>query len=397
MNNKKILKPETILTHDEGSKYEGAIVPPIFQNSLFSFEDWESADKAFDDRLNNFIYSRGKNPTVKLAEEKIAEFAGAEKAQLFPSGMAAISAAILYFVRSGDHIIAIKNLYGPAANFLTNYLSAKFKIEVDFVNGESIDDFKNAIKPNTRLIYLESPSTAVFSLQDIEAVAKLAQSNGIKTIIDNTWATPMFQKPLEMGVNLEIHSCSKYIGGHSDIVGGLILGKAKYLDAIFAKEYEWLGAKVAPFEAWLLLRSLRTLNLRMERHQSNALKIAEFLENHKMISLVRYPGLKNFPQYELGKKQMSGYSGLMSFRLATEDIDKVKRFFNELKLFHRGVSWGGFESLVYAPAISYIKELSPEQFANMGISLGDIRISVGLENVDDLITDLASALNKIKV
>lgn len=395
MSKKITYKLETRLTHDSGKKYEGAIVPPIFQNSLFAFEDWNAADAAFDDRQNHFIYSRGKNPTVKLVEEKIAEFAGAEKAQLFPSGMAAISAAVLYFVRSGDHIIAVKNLYGPASNFLTNYLSTKFNIEVDFVNGDSVDDFSKAIKPNTRLIYLESPSTAVFSLQDIEGVAKLAQSKGIKTIIDNTWATPMFQKPLDMGVNLEIHSCSKYLGGHSDIVGGVILGKAKYIDAIFAKEYEWLGAKTAPFEAWLLLRSLRTLNLRMERHQINAIKVAEFLENHVKISIVRYPGLKSFPQYELAQKQMSGYSGLMSFRLATENLEKVKMFFNSLKLFHKGVSWGGFESLVYAPAISYIKELSPEQFKNMGISLGDIRISVGLENADDLIEDLENGLRCI--
>lgn len=392
---KQKYKAETELTHDGGKKYEGAVVPPIFQNSLFTFEDWDSIDHAFDDRKKSFIYSRGKNPTVLQAEEKLAVLAGAEKAQLFPSGMAAISAAVLYFVRSGDHIIAVKNLYGPAANFLTNYLKPKFNIEVDFVNGDSIDDFSKAIKPNSRLIYLESPSTAVFSLQDIEGVAKLAQSKGIKTIIDNTWATPMFQKPLEMGVNLEIHSCSKYLGGHSDIVGGVILGKTKYLDAIFAKEYEWLGAKTAPFEAWLLLRSLRTLPLRMERHQSNALKIAQFLESHPKIKLVRYPGLKSFPQYELGKSQMSGYSGLMSFQLVTEDLDKVKLFFNSLALFHKGVSWGGFESLVYAPAISYMKELKPEQFKNMGISLGDIRISVGLENVEDLIEDLKAALEKI--
>lgn len=392
---KKQFKPETLLTHDGGKKYEGAIVPPIFQNSLFTFEDWDAVDRAFDDRQNHFIYSRGKNPTVKIAEEKLAALAGAEKAQLFPSGMAAISAAILYFVKSGDHIITVKNLYGPAANFLTKYLTTKFNIEVDFVSGESPDDFKNALKPNTRLIYLESPSTAVFSLQDIEAVVNIAKLRGIKIIIDNTWATPIFQKPLDLGVNLEIHSCSKYIGGHSDIVGGVILGKAKYLDAIFAREYEWLGAKVAPFEAWLILRSLRTLHVRMERHQQNALKIAEFLENHDKISIVRYPGLRSFPQYELGKKQMTGYSGLMSFRLATEDIFKIKSFFNSLKLFHKGVSWGGFESLIYAPAISYLKELSPEQFKNMGISLGDIRISVGLENVNDLIEDLNSALEGI--
>ncbi len=392
---KKLYNPETLLTHDGGKKYEGAIVPPIFQNSLFTFDNWDSVDRAFEDRQNHFIYSRGKNPTVKIAEEKLAALAGAEKAQLFPSGMGAISAAVLYCIKSGDHVIAVKNIYGPAANFLTKYLAPKFNVEISFVQGDSVEDFESAIRPNTSLIYLESPSTAVFSLQDIEAVANLAKKHSIKTIIDNTWATPIYQKPLAMGVDLEIHSCSKYLGGHSDIVGGVILGKAKDLDEIFAHEYEWLGAKTAPFEAWLLLRSLRTLHVRMEKHQQNALKVAEFLESHPKISLVRYPGLKSFPQYELGKKQMNGYTGLLSFRLATEDLDKVKSFFNSLNLFHKGVSWGGFESLVYAPAISYIKELSPEQFKNMGISLGDIRISVGLENVADLIDDLGSALEGI--
>ncbi len=248
--------------------------------------------------------------------------AGAEKAQLFPSGMAAISAALLHFVNDGSHIIAVKNLYGPAANFISRYLSTKFNITCSFVQGESVDDFKQAIRPNTSVIYLESPSTAVFSLQDISAVCALAKEHNIKTIIDNTWATPVFQQPIAMGVDLEIHSCSKYLGGHSDIVGGVVLGKAVDIDSIFSSEYELLGAKVAPFEAWLLLRSLRTLFMRMEQHQKNAIKVAEFLENHPKIRLVRYPGLKSFPQYQLGKKQMNGYSGLMSFQLDTDNLKK---------------------------------------------------------------------------
>ncbi|HOZ30671.1 MAG TPA: aminotransferase class I/II-fold pyridoxal phosphate-dependent enzyme [Bacteroidales bacterium] len=392
----KVKKIETQLTHDNCRKYEGAVVPPIFQNSLFTFEDWDAVDRAFNQPDKSFIYSRGKNPTVSIVEEKLAILAGAEKAQLFPSGMAAISAAIMYCVNSGDHVISMNNLYGPSNNFLINYLKPKYNIDTTFVQGNSIEDFEKAIMPNTRLIYLESPSTAVFSLQDIEAVSKLAKSKGIKTIIDNTWATPIYQKPLLLGVDIEIHSCSKYLGGHSDIVAGVLMGKAEIIDSIFKREYAWLGAKIAPIEAWLLLRSLRTLVIRMERHQVNAFKIAEFLENHPKIKFVRFPGLKSFPQYELGKKQMTGYSSLMSFQLKTEDIEKVKTFFNSLQLFHKGVSWGGFESMVYAPAISYIKELNAGQFRQMGISLSDIRISIGLENSDDLIEDLSQALNEIK-
>jgi cystathionine beta-lyase/cystathionine gamma-synthase len=182
------------------------------------------------------------------------------------------------------------------------------------------------------------------------------------------------------------------LGGHSDLVAGVVMGKKQEMEALCSREYEWLGGKISPFEAWLLIRSLRTLPIRMQRHQENAMKVATFLEKHPQIALVRYPSLTSFPQYELGKKQMSGYSGLLSFQLKTNDIEKVKTFFNALKMFHKGVSWGGFESLVYAPAISYLKELSPEQFSQMGISAGDIRISIGLENAKDLIADLQQAL-----
>jgi len=388
MNN----SPETLLCHDDEQKYAGAVVPPIFQNSLFTFPDWKAIDKAFDARQEHFIYSRGKNPTVDFAEKKLAEIAHADRAILLTSGMAAISAAILFCVKPNSHIITIKNVYGPTANFMANYLKEKLNIETTFISGTNVKELKTNIRKNTTLIYLESPSSTVFSLQDLEAVALLAKERNIKTICDNTWATPLFQKPLDLGIDFEVHSVTKYLAGHSDLIAGVILGKKQEMEALFEREYEWLGGKMAPFEAWLLIRSLRTLPIRMQRHQENAIKVAQFLEQHPKIETVRYPALSSFPQYELGKKQMTGYSGLLSFQLKTNDIEKVKTFYNALKMFHRGVSWGGFESLVYAPAISYLKELSPEQFAQMGISLGDIRISVGLENAEDLIEDLQRAL-----
>ncbi|MDY8137754.1 PLP-dependent aspartate aminotransferase family protein [Aquimarina sp. 2201CG5-10] len=394
---KKDSKLETILTHygESRGNYHGAVVPPIFQNSLFTFDDWESIDTAFDDRKNNFIYSRGKNPTVSIVEEKIAKMAGGEKAQLFPSGMAAITAACLHFLEPNDHVIAIKNLYGPASTLLKSYLAKKMNIETSYVSGECVTEFENAIQENTKLIYLESPSSVVFSLQDIEAVAQLAQSKGIKTIIDNTWATPIFQKPLAMGIDLEVHSCSKYLGGHSDLIGGVVIGKEEDIDSIFLHEYELLGSKTAPMEAWLLIRSLRTLSMRLQQHQTSALKVAEFLENHSKIKQVTYPGLPSFPQYELGKKQMTGYGSLMAFQLKTNDLTKIKAFFNSFSVFQKGVSWGGHESLVYVPAISYLKELDEEQFKGMGISVGDIRIFIGLEHVDDLIQDLDESLKLV--
>jgi len=395
MSESKKLNIETLLAHDAERNPNGAVVPPIYQNSLFTFESWDDIDQAFDNRMESFIYTRGRNPTVKLVEEKLAALCGGEKAQLFPSGMGAISAAVMHCVNTGDHIITIKNLYGPANNFISSYLKPKFNIEVTYVSGKEISDFENAIQDNTSLIYLESPSSAVFSLQDIEAVAKLAKSRGIKTIIDNTWASPIYQKPLAMGIDLEIHSCSKYIGGHSDVVAGLVVGSKKEVESISLREFEWIGAKIAPFEAWLLLRSLRTLPIRMKQHQENALAVAEFLENHPKIQLIRYPGAKSFDQKELAKKQMTGLTGLMGFQLKTDNLDKIKAFVNTLKFFHLGVSWGGHESLIYAPAISYLKELSPDQFAGLGISLGDMRISVGLENKEDLIADLDRALELI--
>lgn len=374
----------------------GSVVPPIYQSSLFTFENWDSIDKAFDDPFNNSIYTRGNNPSVSLVEEKIAILCGGERAKLFSSGMGAISSAILHFVKHGEHIISIKNVYGPANNFMNVYLKEKCNIETTFIDGKDIKDFENSIKDNTKLIYLESPSSAVFGLQDIKKVVALAKKNNIKTIIDNTWATPVFQRPLEMGIDLEIHSCSKYIGGHSDVVAGVVVGKEIDIRSIFDREHAFLGAKLSPFEAWLILRSLRTLKIRMLQHRENAIAVANFLDKHPKIKKVLYPGIESFEQYQLAKEQMSGFSGLMGFIIDSNNIDEIKNFFNSLKYFRIGVSWGGHESLIYAPAISYLKEMPKEQFDNMGISLGVMRISVGLEEVNDLIDDLKQALKHIK-
>ena len=389
---------ETILAHygEERDKHNGAIVPPIYQNTLFAFESWDHIDNAFSDPINNNIYTRGNNPSVSIVEKKLAKIAGGEKARLFSSGMAAISSAIMSCVKANCHVITLRNIYGPAMNFLDNYLRDKFNVDVTFVSGESVEEIKNAIKENTTLIYLESPSSAVFSMQNLKAIADLAKKHNIKTIVDNTWATPIFQKPLELGIDLEVHSCSKYLGGHSDIIAGVIIGSAKDIDSIYQNEFLLFGAKMAPFEAWLLMRSLRTLPMRMEKHQSNALKVANFLENHPKIKSVNYPGLKSHPQFELGKEQMKGYSGLMSFVIDSEELKDIKNFVNALEHFSIGVSWGGHESLIHAPAISYLKEMTPEQFKSTGLSLGVMRVSIGLEHVDDLIEDLNQALTNIK-
>ena len=393
--------PDTLMAHigEDRAKYDGAVVPPIFQNSLFTFKDWDDIDAAFDDRTNRPIYTRLVNPTTRIAEQKIAALAGASgldlEARLTASGMAAVSAAVFHAVSAGDHVVAVKNVYGPTNNFLNSYLRRKIGLETTFVSGSALQDFEQAITPKTKLIVLESPSSAVFSLQNISEVAKLARSKGILTMIDNTWATPLYQKPLDMGIDLEIHSASKYLGGHSDVVGGVIIGSRERMHSITVQEGELFGGTIAPWTSWLITRSLRTLSMRLERHQTNALQVAVFLEKHPKIRQVRYPGLKSHPQYDLGCQQMSGFTGLMGFELDTDDLTRIKRFFNSLEYFQIGVSWGGHESLIYAPAISYLKELPPDRFKELGISMGDMRISVGLEDANDLIQDLSDSLNKM--
>ncbi len=389
------MKESTILNHDEYEDQHGAVVPPIYQNSLFTFMDWDAIDRAFDNKYSSFLYSRLLNPSVKIAEDKIAAICGGEKAKLCGSGIAAITSAILHCIKANDHIITIKNIYGPTNTFINKYLKNKLNVGSTYVDGTKTEEIENAIRDNTSLIYLESPASLTYELQDLKAIATIAKKHQIKTVIDNTWASPIFQKPLQMGIDIEVHSVSKYICGHSDVVAGVIISSEKIMDEIMGNEHELLGAKMAPFEGWLIIRSLRTLSLRMRAHQESAKHVAQWLEKQSMIKKVFWCGLESFPQYSLAKEQMSGFSGLMSFELATKNIDEIKTFVNSLKLFKLGVSWGGHDSLVYAPVISYLKELPPDKFEEMGINESIIRISVGLEDKEDLVNDLGQGLSLI--
>jgi cystathionine beta-lyase len=391
------MKDKTMLVHyrEERSKYMGAVVPPIFQNSLFTFDGYEGLDSAFENPDTANIYTRGNNPSVSMVEDKLARLCGGESAKMFASGMGAISSAILHFVKAGDHMITINNVYGPANNFIKHYLKEKCNVDSTYVEGKKVREFEEAIRPNTTLIYLESPSSVVFSLQDLEGVVTLAKKHGIKTVIDNTWATPIFQKPLLLGVDLEVHSCSKYIGGHSDVVAGVVVGSNNDINQIKANEAALLGAKMAPFEAWLIMRSLRTLSIRMAEHQKNTMEILEFLESHEAVGDIYHPASSSYDQKELYQKQMTGYSGLLAFELKTNDLEKIKSFMNAFQYFKIGVSWGGHESLVIIPAVAYLKEMTKEQFEALNISLGTVRLSIGLEDVSDLIEDLKAAFKKV--
>ncbi|MEE4299121.1 MAG: aminotransferase class I/II-fold pyridoxal phosphate-dependent enzyme [Pseudomonadales bacterium] len=390
-------RPETRLNHDgeHADRVHGAVIPPLYQNSTHVFDSWDALDAAFEDRTGTAVYGRQRNPTVAAAEAQLAALAGAERARLFGSGMGAISSALLASLRAGDHLVTIDNVYGPAARFMDSWLAEKAGVSTSFVRGSDPSEFEAALTPRTRVIYLESPSSAKFGLQDIAAIAEIARPRGIRVIIDNTWATPLNQRPLELGADLEIHSASKYLGGHSDLIAGVLLGRAELVDAIATMEAELLGARAAPFEAWLLLRGLRTLPARMAAHERGGLAVARFLEGDARIAEVLHPGLPSHPQHALAQRQMSGSSSLFAFTLATDDVAAVKRFFDSLVLFRRGVSWGGHESLVYSISISALKEYTPERFAAMGLRPGDMRVSVGLEHPDDLIADLAQALDRI--
>lgn len=380
MNNYK--SKEDICAHlgDEYDRYLGAIVPPIFQNSLFTRKNVN----------HGYNYTRVSNPTIEIAEQKIAALEEGEAARCFASGMAAISTAIFYWLSKDSHVITVKSVYAPVRSFLEAYLK-KFGVEVTFVDGESIEEFEKAIRPNTRLIYLESPSSNIFVMQDMEAVARLAKSHGIATVIDNTWATPLFQNPLKSGIDMVVHSATKYLGGHSDIIAGVLIGRKDRMDEITVNERGLFGGTMDPHQAWLLIRGLRTLPVRMKQHRENAMRVAEYLENHPGVERVIYPGLKSHSGYELGKRQMEGYSGLMSFILKG-GTKNIKSFVDNLEYFQVGPSWGGFESLLTTPGSGIDEEAS----RRTGIPQGLIRISVGLENADTIISDLDKSLSLLK-
>ena len=396
-DNERRWRTETRLVHDgdHADAAHGAVIPPLYQNSTHVFESWDALDAAFEDRTGTAVYGRQLNPTVSAAEAQLATLAGAERARLFGSGMGAISAALLGSLAAGDHLVTVDTVYGPAGRFMGTWLKEKAGVTASFVSGTDVAAFEAAITGRTRVFYLESPSSAKFSLQDIAAICALARDRGIRVIVDNTWATPLYQRPLALGADLEIHSASKYLGGHSDLIAGVLLGSAEIVDPIATVEAELLGARASPFEAWLLLRGLRTLPVRMAAHQANGLAVARFLEADERIAEVLHPGLPSHPQHALAQRQMNGASSLFAFTLATDDVPAVKRFFDALELFGRGVSWGGHESLVYSPSISALKEQTPERFAAMGLRPGEMRISVGLEHPDDLIEDLSRALDRI--
>lgn len=361
----------------------GAAVPPIFQTSLFTFETFEDMAAVYAGQSKQLIYTRGDNPTVKEFERQVALLEGAEAARGFSSGMGAIAATILAFVGAGERIVTVHHVYSDAYRFF-EVLLTKLGIAVDYVDGTNPEAICAAL-PGAKLLYLENPTSMVFELQEITRLAATARAHGAISVIDNSWATPVFQNPLAHGVDLVVHAASKYLAGHSDTVAGVVAGTAEHIGLINARTYPYLGAKLSPFEAWLLLRGLRTLPLRMAHHMRAGLAIAFRLQEHPDVTKIYHPAYSTHP----GRATLRGYSGLFSFEV-TDAID-VAAFTNALRMFRIGVSWGGPESLV-VPALAPLELKSANVFARFGISPRLVRLHIGFEDIDVLWEDLHQAL-----
>lgn len=383
----KYEKPEDILAHegDDYEKFMGAVVPPIFQNSLFVLPTTGNGIPE-----HPYVYTRTTNPTVEVVEKKLAALEHGGDALCFSSGMAAISSAIMHFVEKDCHVITVKSIYNPTRTLLKEYLPKKFGVETTFLSQKEAMHLEDYIKDNTKLIYLESPSTGIFSLQDLEYIGGLGKKYGVGTVIDNTYATPLYQQPLDYGIDISVHTASKYLGGHSDIIAGALISSSEICEEIRLSERANYGACMDPHQAWLMLRGMRTLKIRLEQHAKNALAVAKYLQGHPGVKQVFYPGLKEGPQKDLIEKQLKGFNGLLSF-VVNGTAKQAEIFMDSLTCFLRGCSWGGFESLA-APFTVGTEEAYNNEIdcpANL------IRLHVGIENADTLIADLEQAFEKM--
>ncbi|MHB1127943.1 MAG: trans-sulfuration enzyme family protein [Bacillota bacterium] len=367
----------------------GSVIPPIYQTTTFAFESNESILDLMEGRTTGYIYTRYGNPNYTMVEEKIAFLEEAESGLVLASGMAATTTAIMAIVKAGEHIVTHADIYGGSFGLFHDVLP-RFGIETTFVDCGDLSQIEEAIQENTKVIFLETPSNPVLKVFDIRKIAGLAHDRGIQVMVDNTFATPFNQKPLNLGANVVVHSCTKYLNGHSDVMAGAIAGKKDYINDcvnIFRK----LGGNLNGFDAWLLLRGMKTFGLRMERHNKNGQTVAEYLSKHPLVERVHYPGLPGHEQHELAKSQMTGFSAVIGVELkgGNETVNKV---LNRMKLFTRAVSLGSVESLITQP-VAAVHFNVPTDFRKMGgITDNLIRISVGIEETEDIIADLEQAL-----
>ncbi|HJQ34583.1 MAG TPA: aminotransferase class I/II-fold pyridoxal phosphate-dependent enzyme [Pyrinomonadaceae bacterium] len=367
-----------------------AVTPPIWQTTTFSADSSEHfAEIASAVRPAEF-YTRYGNPTHKEVEATLVALEGGEAALLTSSGMGAIFTALMSVLRAGDHVVAQTNHYAGAMTLFED-LPAHFGVEVTLVDQTRTEEFAEAMRPNTRVVYAESPTNPLMQVTDLRAVAELARARGATTIVDNTFATPVNQRPLEFGFDAVVHSATKYLGGHSDLTAGVIVSSREFIER--AWHFSLLaGSILSPFDGWLLLRGLRTLGLRVERHNSNALALARFLETRPEVARVNYPGLETHPQHALARAQMSGFTGMLSAELRG-GFEAAERFISRLRLATNAASLGGTETLIVHPAAMWRGYMTAEQLRAKGLSDSLVRISVGVEDERDLITDFARALD----
>lgn len=370
---------------------QGALTPPLHLTSTFAFETAEAGGELFAGTREGHIYSRISNPTTGLLEQRIAALEGAEAGLAAASGMGAITAVLWTFLSPGDEVITDTTLYGCTFAFLRSGL-ARFGITITHVDLTDPAALAAAISPRTRIVYFETPANPNMRLVDIAACAAIARAAGARTVVDNTYATPVLTRPVELGADLVVHSATKYLGGHGDLIGGLIVGSAADLAQVRAVGIkDMTGAVMAPFNAFLILRGLKTLQLRMERHCKTALAVARALEAHPAVAVVHYPGLESFPQHALAARQMPGSGGMIAFELHGGHAAGVAMM-NRLSLVRRAVSLGDAESLIQHPASMTHSTYSPEERRSHGISDGLVRLSVGLEDEADIVADLLAAL-----
>ena len=372
----------------------GAHTTPIFQTSTFIFQNAGQGAARFAGEEAGYIYARipPNTPTHAVLAEKYAVLEGGETGQTFASGMAAITAVALTALKQGDHLISTDVVYGCTYSLFSEILP-KLGISVSFVNTSEIENVERALKPETKMIFLETPANPTMTLCDVMEIAVIARKHGALCVVDNTFATPYFQRPLELGADLSLSSCTKYIGGHADLLGGIVTGNRDFIKKM-AKTVGYTGGIMGSHEAWLCIRGLKTLHIRMERHADNAMKVAEFLESRPEIEWVRYPGLPSHPQHELARTQMSGYSGMLSFEIKG-GIEAGRKLMDNVKLCSLAVSLGATDTLIQHPASMTHACVPLEIRKNVGITDGLVRLSVGIEDSEDIIEDLEQALAKI--
>jgi cystathionine beta-lyase/cystathionine gamma-synthase len=382
-----------ILTHlgEDREKYFNAISPPVIQSSNFAFPDLHAFRAAFSDELGHHVYSRGNNPTVEILRKKLAALEKTEDALVFSSGAGAIAAAVIGNINAGEHIVCQQSPYSWTTALLRKFLS-RFGVEHTFVDASDINAIEAAIRPNTKVLFLESPNTMTFDIQDLAACATLAKAHGLVTIIDNSYASPIFQNPADFGIDIITHSGTKYLNGHSDVVVGVLCASNAMVKKIFESELMTLGGIISPHDAALVIRGLRTLPLRVKRSDESATALIAKLEAHPKVERIWYPFHHSFPQRELAMKQMRGCGGLFSVQFKTDSMEKMEAFIHKVERFLMAVSWGGHESLMI-PTIGFYN--IPGRSSNPPIPYTFVRFYVGLEDPEWLWEDLEQAMSAL--